>query len=222
MIPNTILLTCAVVLIASVVFVLLELLKTFKSDLGIAFRTKWGWLLISINLAVALGVYLAIIFAHRPLAGFSTAIIVGLTYPVLLRSRFTYFRQVGLHDDHNLTTLCLKIDEVYIALQAECLDAVDDMISAIRVHRARKLATRYSEVRLQKALLDLASARNNVSLEEFLCRHSTQLFAVCFGKIWKLRPKTIRDTRCLEAYIAGSTKRKLSLAESSKGVCSLN
>jgi hypothetical protein len=57
-----------------------------------------------------------------------------------------------------------------------------------------------------------------MSLEAFLCRHATQLFAVSFGEIWKFRPKTIRDTRCLEAYIAGSTKRKLSLVESSNGM----
>lgn len=189
MIPNTILLTCAVVLIASVVFVLLELLKTFKSDLGIAFRTKWGWLLISINLAVALGVYLAIIFAHRPLAGFSTAIIVGLTYPVLLRSRFTYFRQVGLHDDHNLTTLCLKIDEVYIALQAECLDAVDDMISAIRVHRARKLATRYSEVRLQKLFSTWRVPETTCHLKSFFAAIRRNYLPFVLGKSGSCAPR---------------------------------
>ena len=56
-----------------------------------------------------------------------------------------------------------------------------------------------------------------LSLEEILCRHATQFLAVSLQKPKSSAPTTLRDSRGLEAYIAVSAKRKLSLAGSSNG-----
>ena len=56
------------------------------------------------------------------------------------------------------------------------------------------------------------------SLEEFVCRDATIFLAASLRKPKCSEPTTLRDSTSLEAYIAGSAKRKLSLAESSKSI----
>ena len=48
----------AVVVLAAVALVVLELLKTFGRDVLEALRNPWAWALIGLNVAVAVAVYL--------------------------------------------------------------------------------------------------------------------------------------------------------------------
>jgi hypothetical protein len=57
-----------------------------------------------------------------------------------------------------------------------------------------------------------------MSVEAFLCRNSKQFLAVSFTKTEEFSAPRLSAISCgLEAYFAGSAKRKLSLAESSNG-----
>ena len=57
-----------------------------------------------------------------------------------------------------------------------------------------------------------------MSLEAFPCRDSKHFFAASLQNVAGFAPPTLRDLPLLEAYIAGSVKRKLSVAESSKSI----
>ncbi|HLF26964.1 MAG TPA: hypothetical protein VJG32_11555 [Anaerolineae bacterium] len=133
-----------VVVLAAIALVVLELFKTFGRDVLEALRNRWSWLLIGVNVGIAISVY---VLARTVLgAGDSlgTAILVGVSFPVVLRSRFTFFRAVGPKDGDPLNTLSLKIDAAYSALQNLCWESVDGALADRRAAHAEQLADRIS------------------------------------------------------------------------------
>src|SRR5436309_15700295 len=103
----------AVVGLIAVLLVGAELLLTFGSSFFRALRNKWAWLLILINLFFAGITYVIARLLLNVESGLVVAGIVGAIYPVILRSRFTFFRQVGAKDDPQLAALSLKMDGLY-------------------------------------------------------------------------------------------------------------
>ena len=140
----TALLPFVIVALAAIALVVLELLKTFGRDVLEALRNRWAWALIGVNVLVALAVYVIVRLAFNTGDAPGTAVFVGLSFPVLLRSRFTYFRAVGAKEDNRLDTISLKIDEAYSALQDLCWAAVDEALADRRAELAERLAARYS------------------------------------------------------------------------------
>ena len=140
----TSLLPFAIVILAAIALVVLELLKTFGRDVLEALRNRWAWALIGVNVAVALIMYVFVRLAFNTGDAPGSAVFVGLSFPLLLRSRFTYFRAVGAKDDSQLDTISLKIDEAYSALQDLCWASVDEALADRRAALAEKLAARYS------------------------------------------------------------------------------
>ena len=140
----TALLPFVIVALAAIALVVLELLKTFGRDVLEALRSRWAWALIGVNVLVALAVYVIVRLAFNTGDAPGTAVFVGLSFPILLRSRFTYFRAVGAKEDSRLDTISLKIDEAYSALQDLCWAAVDEVLADRRAALAEKLAARYS------------------------------------------------------------------------------
>ena len=141
----TALLPIAIVALAATALVVLELLKTFGRDVLEALRNRWAWLLIGVNVLTAGVVYAIVRGLFRTEDDLGTAIIVGLSFPLLLRSRFTLFRSVGPKDDNGqLSTISLKIDEAYTALQNLCWESVDGSLADRRATQAERLAEQVS------------------------------------------------------------------------------
>ena len=138
------LLPFVIVVVAAIALVVLELLKTFGRDVLEALRNRWAWALIGVNVLVALVVYVLVRLAFNTGDAPGTAVFVGLSFPILLRSRFTYFRAVGAKEDARLDTISLKIDEAYSALQDLCWASVDEALADRRATLAERLAARYS------------------------------------------------------------------------------
>src|SRR5438552_13720722 len=82
-----------------------ELLLTFGASFFRALRNKWAWLLILINLIFAGVTYVIGRLLLNVESGLVVAGVVGALYPMILRSRFTFFRQVGAKDDPQLAAL---------------------------------------------------------------------------------------------------------------------
>ena len=124
----------------AVTVTLLEIVKTFGRDTPKALRRLHAWLLLGLNVIVALIVYTIAraVFSGGDSPG--TAVFVGLAYPLLLRSRFTYFRAVGAQEDERVATLSLKLDEAYTHLQDLLWRPVDEALADRRVTQAEKLA----------------------------------------------------------------------------------
>lgn len=146
------LLPFVVVSLAAVGLVLLELLKTFRRDLLPALRDRWSWALIAVNLMAASLVYGVVRILLSPGDSLVTAVFVGLSFPLLLRSRFTYFRAVGAKEDERLNAISIKIDEAYGALQNLCWESVDAALADRRAAQAEQLAERLSPEALVKSI----------------------------------------------------------------------
>ena len=126
-----------------------ELLKTFQRNTGKALRNRWGLTLLGINALAAMAVYFVIHYVFKFDAGLWTALVVGITFPLILRSRFTLYRQAGAKDEPGLTELSLKLDDFYQTLQFSCYREVN----AKRRHHA--LALFLIEISTPQGIRDL-------------------------------------------------------------------
>jgi hypothetical protein len=86
-----------------------ELLKTFQRVVGSALRSKWGLALLGINALSAVVVYAVVRYVLNINAGLWTAVVVGLVFPTILRSRFTFYRQAGVKTDPQLSEFSVKL-----------------------------------------------------------------------------------------------------------------
>ena len=157
----------------SLLFVLGELLQTFGRHLSWALgHSWWSWLLILLNLGTADATYclvrLALNVGNDPL----TAVVVAAAYPILLRSRFTVFRQVGAADDQQLTTLSIPMDNLYTAIQQRCVKQVGSEVAMRRTLQPRQLAAAHTEQELTQAIKELIAANqvpaNRAENEKYL------------------------------------------------------
>ena len=148
-----------VVVLAAVLVVCAELLRTFGGYFLWAFRKRWTWVLFGVNLLVAVVVYIIARATLNIGPDVFPAFCVGILYPVLLRSRFTFFRPVGDKDDPKLSSLSLRVDEFYTSLQERCYREVDNAVAVLRTMKARTLAEAYTENQLLHALGQVIAAR---------------------------------------------------------------
>jgi hypothetical protein len=149
----------ALVCLIATLIVCAELLLTFGASFFRALQNKWTWLLILINIVFAGITYLIARLLLNVESGLIVAGVVGALYPVILRSRFTFFRQVGAKDDPQLSAISLKMDELYTKLQARCYREVDSAMAIARRAKALILTAGKTEVQLIKVLKQVIAAR---------------------------------------------------------------
>ena len=135
-----------------------ELLKTFQRTIGSALRSRWGLALLGINALSAIGVYAVVRYVFGLEAGIWTALVVGITFPLVIRSRFTFYRQPGEKDAANLTEFSLKIDEFYQTLQDWCYTEVNTLLAEERKALAEEIKGKFTAKQLEKELRDLIAA----------------------------------------------------------------
>lgn len=155
------------------VVVFLELAKSFGLEVFSVLRIRWTWILLVVNAGTALIVYAI----SGALAGDSLglAIGVGVGYLIILRSRFTVYRQVGAKDNPTLTTVSLKLDEAYSRLQSDCYNRIDPVLSSFRAIKAAKLANKHSEDNLRAAASRLVDGESIVENRD---RHQKLLLEI--------------------------------------------
>jgi hypothetical protein len=138
---------------------LAELLTTFGGNFFLALKSRWTYVLAAANVVVAATTYAV---SRRWLnieSDLLLAALVGATYPVLLRSKFTVFRPVGSKDDPQLSALSFRMDSIYGALQERCYRQVDNAVAVRRTLKAQRLAGR-SEAHLVAAIKQVIAARD--------------------------------------------------------------
>ena len=106
-----------------------ELLKTFQRNIGSALRNRWGLTLLVVNAGFPLVVYAIVRYVFNVDDGIWMAILIGFTFPVILRSRFTLYRQVGKKEDPGLAEFSLKLDQAYQSLQDLCYYEVNAVLA---------------------------------------------------------------------------------------------
>jgi len=107
-----------------------ELFKIFGRDVGRTLRNRWALLAGFLNLITALIVWFIV---HNLLAiepSLPSALVTGLTFPALLRSRFTLYRSIGAAETEEVNELSLKMDQIYHDLQRALYKEVNIISSA--------------------------------------------------------------------------------------------
>ncbi len=135
-----------------------ELLRTFQRNIGRALSSRWGLVLLGLNAFSAVGVYAIVRYVFKFDAGIWTALVVGVTFPVVIRSRFTFYRQPGEKETANLTEFSLKVDEFYQTLQGWCLNEVNTLLAEQRKAQAEAIKNKFSVKQLEKELRDLIAS----------------------------------------------------------------
>ena len=170
--PNEILYV-GVVFLAALLLVLSEIIKTFGNNSLEAFGNRWTWALIVLSIGTAALVYWVI--RSIPGTGQSpllTAVTVGLAYPFILRSRLTYFREIGKKGDDKSTLTFKVFDEIYTRLQDRCLQAVHADLALGNLRKSRAVASKTSEAQLEKEITHLLSFQK---LEDLRAIHQKRL-----------------------------------------------
>jgi hypothetical protein len=135
-----------------------ELLTTFQRNIGRALKSRWGLVLLGLNALSAVGVYAIVRYVFKFDAGIWTALVVGVTFPVVIRSRFTFYRQPGEKETADLTEFSLKVDEFYQTLQGWCLNEVNTLLAEQRKALAEAIKNKFSVKQLEKELRDLIAS----------------------------------------------------------------
>jgi len=135
-----------------------ELLTTFQRNIGRALKSRWGLVLLGLNALSAVGVYAIVRYVFKFDAGIWTALVVGITFPVVIRSRFTFYRQPEEKETANLTEFSLKVDEFYQTLQGWCLNEVNTRLAEQRKALAEAIKDKFSVKQLEKELRDLIAS----------------------------------------------------------------
>ena len=149
-----------------------ELFKIFGRDVGRALRNRFALLLGLLNVTAAVAVWLIV---HRVIAVRPTllsALVTGLTFPMLLRSRFTLYRSLGPAEAGQVDELSLKMDEMYHSLQRAFYREVNLQLAAARLALSQKIRQTFSAEELTSYLADFIQAER---LEEERLAHQRQL-----------------------------------------------
>lgn len=131
-----------------------ELFKIFGRDFGQALRNRYALLVGILNMVTATVVWWIIhsLLAIQP--SLLSALVTGLTFPALLRSRFTLYRSIGSSETGEVDELSLKMDQIYHDLQRALYREVNYQLTAIRQQRSYQVRRLFTARELADYLAD--------------------------------------------------------------------
>lgn len=132
-----------------------ELIKTFGKWIGRYWADRYVVTLLLVNSVTAMIVYMFLRYALDVKSTLWLALITGITFPAILRSRFTFYRPFGSNQGALDTTgFSLAIDGWYRKLQSLCYEEVNSQIADARNQKAKRLRERYTEKQMIELLTD--------------------------------------------------------------------
>jgi hypothetical protein len=141
--------------LAGAALAIFELIKTFGKWIGRYWTDRYVVSLLLINMITAMLVYAFLRYALGIENTVWLALITGLTFPAILRSRFTFYRPFGSSQGALDTEgFSLAIDGWYRKLQSLCYEEVNSQIADARNEKAKRLRDRYTEKQLIDLLTD--------------------------------------------------------------------
>lgn len=135
-----------------------ELFKIFGRDIGRALRNRFALSLGLLNVAAAVVVWLVIHSLFHVQPTFLSAAVTGLTFPALLRSRFTLYRSLGPAEAGEVDELSLKMDEIYHALQQALYREVNLHLAAARLALSQRLRQAFGADEMAEYLAEFIAA----------------------------------------------------------------
>jgi hypothetical protein len=138
------------VLTIPLIIVLLEILKTFKTDFIKALRCSSTWMLVAVNTFLSIVIYLIACGKFDQYGKWEIAFLVGIGFPSLICSRFSLFRAVGAYQGESkepLDVISLELDKAYGTLQKFCMSSIDTSLADERLKPAEKLLELFEQSR---------------------------------------------------------------------------
>jgi hypothetical protein len=160
------------VILVSLFLGLYELFRTFGRDFGRCLGRRYALLLMVLNVGTALVVWWIV---HGPLAvqpTFLSTVLTGLTFPTLLRSRFTLYRSITPGQTDETNELSLKMDEIYHSIQAALVGEVNLGLAAERLALSRQLRQTFPAAEIERYLGDFIDSEQ---IESERQKHQKQL-----------------------------------------------
>jgi len=126
-----------------------ELYKMFERDFCRAIGNRYTLLLGVLNVITAVIVWFLI---HKVIGvepTLLTALVTGLTFPVLLRSRFTIYRSINTTGSPDqLNEVSLKVDEMYQKLQYDMYKEVNLHLTELRLKLSKRIRQTFTPAQL--------------------------------------------------------------------------
>lgn len=127
---------------------LVEVLRTFGRRVGFVLRSGAGWAILGLNAAAALITYAGVKWLFGVSNDLVTAVIVGLTFPTLLRSPLTYIKGVQTPDAEFKESALYALAGLYDQLLNLAREDADTIQADERTRIAVKLAEKHSATAL--------------------------------------------------------------------------
>ena len=178
--PFTSATSMAAVVLLSLLLTGYELYQIFRRDFGRTLGNRHALFLFLLNIGMALIVWW---FIHGLLAvqpTILTTLATGLTFPALLRSRFTLYRTIPTADGAAGQTgavdeVSLKMDEMYRGLQSAFYKEIDLRLARERLLLSRQLRETFTAEQLDD---HLAGVIGQITIEEDRARLEAKLDAI--------------------------------------------
>lgn len=139
--------------IAGLLLASIELFTTFGRWLGKYWATRYVIAIILINILTANVVYAILHYLFGIEGTFWLAIITGITFPTILRSRFTFYQPVG-KDGLDSESFSLTLNKWYHDLQNLCYEEVNGLIAGDRSRVVNRLRHCFTPAQMRDFLSD--------------------------------------------------------------------
>jgi hypothetical protein len=147
---------CAV---AGALLAILELIKTFGKWIGRYWTNRYVLALLALNIFSAMGVYAFLRYALGVQNDVWLAIITGVTFPTILRSRFTFYRPIAQSGQQiDTDSFSVTVDGWYRTLQDRCYDEINSQIAAKNSEVQARLKNCLTEPQMINELQDHIAA----------------------------------------------------------------
>lgn len=144
-----------------------ELFKIFQRDFGRTLRNRYALILFLLNIGTALLVWWFVHYLLSVQPTVLTTLVTGLTFPALLRSRFTVYRTIAPSTSDGegksaVDEISLKMDEMYRSLQSAFYKEIDLELARERAALNKQLREAFPAAQIAERLEDII---NNITID---------------------------------------------------------
>jgi hypothetical protein len=136
-----------------------ELIRSFRKSIGRYWLNRYVLAPMALNVVTAGVVYAFLRYVLGVQSNLWLAIVTGLTFPSLLRGRFTLYRPLDkAQDGPGVDGFALTLDAWYRELQQQCYDEINSLIAADISRTIKRLRDCLGEKTMNEALSDHITA----------------------------------------------------------------
>jgi hypothetical protein len=173
----------SLVILLSLALTAYEVFKIFGRDFGRAVGNRFTLLVGFLNLIAAVVVWWVVHGLIGVQPSLLSAVVTGLTFPTLLRSRFTLYRSIGPAQADEVNELSLKMDEIYHTLQRALYREVNLQLTNARLELSHKIRETFTAHQLADYLADFIAHERLPAEQTKHQRQLEEILTIADGKV---------------------------------------